>query len=173
MNKLLKIWVLAALFSLVSILAVDSFSFAEVKFGYVDFIRVFNNYKKTVKAEEKLGKKGEKKQIEREKLVSQIKKIKDQIEISSEKEKEKKKKDIAEKIKKLQEFDKKVSKELLKEKDDAAKEIIKEFDEVIKEIAKKDGYTFIFNQRFILYGDSGYDLTEKVLNTLNKQYKGR
>ena len=60
MNKLLKVWVLAALFSLVSVLAVDSFSFAETKFGYVDFIKVFNNYKKTVKAEEKLGKKGEK-----------------------------------------------------------------------------------------------------------------
>ena len=73
----------------------------------------------------------------------------------------------------MQEFDKEVSKELLKEKDDAAKEIIKEFDEVIKEIAKKDGYTFIFNQRFILYGDNAYDLTEKVLNALNKQYKGR
>jgi outer membrane protein len=154
---------------LITIFLFNSVSYAEVKFGYVDFVQVFNNYKKTIEAEKELEKKGEKKQKERERMVTQIRKLKDKFELASENEKENIQKDINEKIKELQEFDQKTSKELLKEKDDIAKEIIKEFDALVKEIGEKEGYTVIFNERMILYGEESYDITDKVLEELNKR----
>lgn len=147
--------------------------FAEVKFGYVDFVRVFNNYKKTVKVEEGLEKKGEKKQKERDELVAKIRKLKDEIELLSDEAKKDKKEEFDKKVKELQEFTSKSSKELLKEKDDAAREIIEEFDKVVKELGKKEDYTFIFDQRTILYGGKAYDLTDEVLKALNKGYKDK
>ena len=148
-----------------------SVSYAEIKFGYVDFVKVFNNYKKTISTEKDLEKKGEKKQKEHDKMVTQVRKLKDKFELASDAEKDKLQNQINEKIRELQAFDQEASKELLKEKDDAAKEIIKEFDELVKEIGKKEGYTLIFNERMILYGQDSYDLTENVLNELNKRCK--
>lgn len=141
---------------------------AEIKFGYVDFVKVFNNYKKTIEAEKDLEKKGEKKQKERDKKVTQIRKLRDKFELASDVEKNKIQSEINGKIKELQAFDQKASKELLKEKDDAAKEIIKEFDELVKKIGKKEEYTIIFNERMILYGQDSYDLTDRILSELNK-----
>ena len=148
-----------------------SVSYAEIKFGYVDFVKVFNNYKKTISTEKDLEKKGEKKQKEHDKMVTQVRKLKDKFEIASDAEKEKIQNQINEKIKELQAFDQEASKELLKEKDDAAKEIIKEFDALVKKMGEEEGYTVIFNERMILYGQDGYDLTDKVLNELNKRCK--
>jgi len=152
-------------------LLLTSVSYAEMKFGYVDFVKVFNNYKKTISTEKDLEKKGEKKQKEHDKMVTQVRKLKDKFELASDAEKDKIQNQINEKIRELQAFDQGASKELLKEKDDAAKEIIKEFDELVKEIGKKEGYTLIFNERMILYGQDSYDLTENVLNELNKRCK--
>ncbi len=145
--------------------------YAEMKFGYVNFVKVFNNYKKTIETEKDLEKKGEKKQKERDRRVTQIRKLRDKFELASDTEKEKIQSQINGKIKELQAFDQKASKELLKEKDDAAKEIIKEFDVLVKEIGKKEEYTIIFNERMILYGQDSYDLTDRILNELNKRCK--
>ncbi len=146
---------------------------AELKIGYVDFIKVFNNYEKTIQLEQELEKKREEKQQEREKLVDEIRKLKEEMELLSEEGRKKKQAEMNEKLKKLQEFDRQASKNLLKEKDDAAREIIEEFDALIKQIGKEDGYNFILNERFILYGEDQYDLTDRVLETLNKKYKSR
>jgi outer membrane protein len=169
MNKTVRIIGLNIIALVICVLVFSSVSFAELKFGYVDFIKVFNNYKKTIEAEKDLEKKGEKKQKERERIVTQIRKLKDKFELASDAEKENLQKEINEKIVELQTFDKEASQELLKEKDDAAKVIIKEFDELVKEIGEKEGYTIIFDERVILYGQESYDLTDRVLEELNKR----
>lgn len=173
MIRLFKTGITIVAICLISIFLVRDFSFAEVKFGYVDLNKIFNNYRKTIKADEELEKIQEKKQKEREKLVSQVRKLKDEMELLSDEGKKKKQQEINQKIKELQEFDRDTRNKLLKKRDDAAKEIIDELDIVIKDMGKKEGYTFIFNERFILYGDKSYDLTDKVLKTLNKRYKDR
>lgn len=154
---------------MISMLSFSNLSYAEYKFGYVDINKIFNNYQKTIEADKALEKKQEEKQKEREKLVSEIRRLKDEMELLSDEKKKEKQEKINQNIKELQEFDRQTRNELLKQRDDAAKEIIEELDKVIKEIGKKEGYTFIFNERFILYGEETYDLTDKVLKMLNKK----
>jgi len=169
--KFIKLSAVIVIISVASAVFFSNVSFAEYKFGYVDINQLFNNYKKTIEADKTLANKQEKKQKEREKLVSEIRKLKEGMELLSDEAKKEQQKKINEKIKGLQEFDRETRNELLKQRDDIAKEIIKELDEVIKEIGKKEGYTFIFNERFILYSDKGHNLTDKVLKILNKKAK--
>lgn len=171
MLKLIRSSILIVVICLISAVSFSKVSFAEYKFGYVDINQLFNNYKKTIEADKTLGNKQEKKQKEREKLVSEIRKLKEGMELLSDEAKKEQQRKMSEKIKRLQEFDRETRNELLKQRDDIAKEIIKELDRVIKEIGKKEGYTFIFNERFILYSDKGHDLTNKVLKILNKRAK--
>jgi outer membrane protein len=144
-------------------------SFAEDKFGYVDIDKVFNNYRKTIEADEKLEKKQEEVQRKRENLVSETRKLNEEMELLSDTAREARQRQINEKLGQLQEFDRETTNQLLKERDDIARDIIKELEEVINEIGKKGGYTFIFNERFILYSDNVHNLTDEVLNTLNKR----
>jgi outer membrane protein len=168
MRKILKSTVII----LITIFVLGAFttgsSFAEYKFGYVDVNKIFNSYKKTVEADKALEKKQEEIQKQRQRMVEEIREMKDKMELLSDEAKEGKQKQINEKIRELQEFDREKRNELLKERDDAAQKIVKELDKVIKRIGKEEGYTYIFNERFILYGENQYDLTEKVLKALNR-----
>lgn len=50
--------------------------------------------------------------------------------------------------------------------------ILKEIDTLIKEIGKNGGYNLILEKRLVtLYVDPSYDLTERVLQTLNERYE--
>lgn len=169
MIRLFKIGMIIVIICLISIFLVKDFSFAEVKFGYVDLNKIFNKYKKTIKADDELEKIQEKKQKKREKLVSRIRKLKDEMELLSDEAKKEKQENINQKIKELQEFDRDARNELLKKRDDAAKEIINELDLAIKNIGKKESYTFIFNEKSILYSDKSHDLTDTLLKILNKR----
>jgi len=169
MLKLMRWIMILVIAGMVSMLSFSGLGYAEYKFGYVDINKVFNNYQKTIEADKALEKEQEKKQKEREKLISEIRKLKDEMELLSDEKKKEKQEQINRNIKELQEFDRQTRNELLKQRDDAAKEIIEELDKVIKEIGRKEGYTFIFNERFILYGEETHDLTDKVLKILNKK----
>ena len=50
------------------------------------------------------------------------------------------------------------------------KDILKEIETVIQDFGKTQGYSFIFNDRVLVYkGESG-DLTAQVIKTLNDSY---
>ena len=50
--------------------------------------------------------------------------------------------------------------------------ILKEIDALVKDIGKNGGYNLILEKRLVtLYVDPSYDLTDTVLETLNKRYK--
>jgi Skp family chaperone for outer membrane proteins len=53
------------------------------------------------------------------------------------------------------------------------KEIIIEIEKVVSDIAKKDGYTFIFNDTVILYGEKESNVTEQVLKALNESFSAK
>ena len=50
------------------------------------------------------------------------------------------------------------------------KDILKEMSDVIKEYGQKNGYSIILNDRVLLYGDSGMDLTNEIIKILNEKY---
>ncbi|MGE4357332.1 MAG: OmpH family outer membrane protein [Candidatus Omnitrophota bacterium] len=148
-----------------------NFCFAvDFKIGYIDISRVFDEYNRTKEEDQVLEKKGSEKEAQRESMVREIKKIKEELDLASDKAKAEKQKLLDEKIKKLQDYDRITREDLRKERDGIIREILKEIDGVLQELGKKEGYTIILNERVLLCKDSALDLTERVINILNEQY---
>ena len=131
-----------------------TFGQSPAKIGYVDLSRSFDEYQKTKDFDKDLEKKGDIKQEQREKLVKDIRKMRNEIELMNEKAREKKEQDIEAKIKKLQEFDQDAKVTLTKERDDMVRDILKEMNGVIREYGENNGYSIILNDRVLLYGDA-------------------
>ncbi len=140
----------------------------ELKIGYVDLAKVFDEYKKTKDSEKALEEKGKAKEADRKKYVDELKKLKDEQALLSEKAKAEKQKAIDDKIKTLQDFDRTVRDELMKERNDRLAVIMKDIESVVTAYAKETGYDLIANSRALLYGSEQYDLTKEVLSRLNK-----
>jgi outer membrane protein len=155
-----------AIFCLVS----PSFA-AESKIGYIDISRAFDEYTRTKEADAALEKKGNEKEVQREKMVNDVKKLKEELDLASDKIKQEKQKLLDDKIKTLQDYDRTVRDDLRKERDSLVREILQEIDTVIQEVGKKDGYTFILNDRVLLYKEKPHDLTDKIINILNERYQ--
>jgi outer membrane protein len=170
MKKLFSLAVVA-LFVAGFILTGASGAFAaEAKFGYVDLAKVFDEYQKTKEFDKALEAKGASKQAERDKIVAEVKKLRDEAELMSAKAKEDKQGVIDEKIKQLQEFDRTTRDALRRERDTMVRDILKEIEKVIQDHGKAQGYTFIFNDRVLVFKSEGNDLTAPVLKTLNDSY---
>ena len=158
----------------VSLGAVNSAFAAGEKIAFMDLGKIFDEYNKTKDLDKQLENKGTAKQAERDKLVAEIKKLKDEFELMSDKGKEAKQAAIDEKIKKLQDFDRESRDALRKERDDMARQILNEIKGVIDEVGKKEAYLLILDSRAILYGKEGDDLTNSILKMLNDKYvKGK
>jgi len=142
-----------------------------IKIGYINLGRALDEYEKTKKSEATLEKKLDKKEKEREKLVEEIKELKDEITLMSDKGRREKQDIIDEKIKNLQEFDKGARNELQDERDEVLRDILGEINNVISEYGKKNGYTAILNDRVLVYGDETIDITQEIIDILNKDRK--
>lgn len=141
----------------------------ETKIGYINLGRILDRYEKTEKSEKSLEKKLDQKQQEREKLVDEIKKLKDEIVLLSAKGKQEKQSAIDEKIKNLQEFDRELRNELQQERDEALRDILREIDRVIQDFGRNNGYTVILNDRVLVYGDETIEITQDIIDILNKK----
>ena len=167
-----RVWVLAVgVFSVlgVSISPAQAAAAAD-KVGYVDLARVFDEYVKTKEFDKSLESKGAQKQAERDRLVNEVKKLRDEAELLSAKAKDDKQVQIDEKIKALQDFDRSTRDALRKERDAMVRDILKEIEAVIQNFGKSQGYSFIFNDRVLVYKNEGSDLTPQVIKVLNDQY---
>lgn len=141
------------------------------KFGYVDLSRSFSEYNKTKDYDKALTDKENTYTTEREKKVNEFKQLKDKFDLLSDKEKETKKGDLENKAKVVQDFDREKQTDLRKEQDEKMKEILKNIEDTVKQYAEKEGYTFVFNDRVLVYQDKKYDMTDKIIEILNKGYK--
>ena len=140
------------------------------KVGYVDLARVFDEYQKTKELDKALEAKGAQKQAERDKMVAEVKKLRDEAELLSAKAKDEKQVVIDDKIKTLQEFDRITRDTLRKERDNMVRDILKEIEGVIQGFGKSQGYSFIFNDRVLVYKAADSDLTSPVIKALNDTY---
>lgn len=148
-----------------------AFAADSLKLGWLDVGKVFDEYKKTKDLDASLEKDAKAKQSERDKLVSEITRLRDELELLSEKGKQDKQVIIDEKVKKLQEFDRVTRNELKKERDDMVTDILKEIDKVVQDYGKKQNYDMILNDKVIVYKTDALDVTQDILKTLNEQYK--
>lgn len=141
------------------------------KFAYVDLSKVFNDYKKTKDFDKVLADKESAYEGERNKKVADIKQYQDKMNLLSDKEKEAKRGDLETKIKSLQENDRQKQVDMRKEFNDKRSEILKDIDNTIKALAEKGGYTLVFNEAGVLYNVKSLDITDQILESLNKSYK--
>ena len=140
----------------------------EYKIGYVDLAKVFDQYGKTKEAEKALTEKGKAKEAERKNMVDDLRKLKDEQALLSDKAKAEKQAVIDDKVKLLQDFDRKAQDGLLKERNDMLGGILKDIEKVVADYSKEAGYDIILNSRTLLYGSDQYDLTSEILKRLNK-----
>jgi len=141
------------------------------KIAFVDVGKVFDGYQKTKEFDTNLTGEGKEKQNERDALVQEIRRLKDEQALLSDNAKQEKQSLIDGKIRDLQEFDDSVRRDLGGRRDTAIKEIFKDIDGVIKTYGKQKGYDYILNQRLALYSRGEYDITQQVMDQINKEYK--
>ncbi|MCM8771115.1 MAG: OmpH family outer membrane protein [Candidatus Omnitrophica bacterium] len=140
------------------------------KIGHVDLARLFDEYGKTKEYDAILNSKERAYEAEREKKVNEIKQLQDKFNLLSDKEKDAKKIELEAKVKALQEFDNQRQAELLKERNEKIKEILKDIEKAVSQYAKSQGYTFILNDRILVYQTKDTDITDKVLEILKSSY---
>jgi len=164
---LISIYIIAiSIFSILQVVSAE----LQGRIGYIDLSRSFDEYQKTKDFDKQLEKKGDMKQQEREKLVQEIRKMREELELMNKNSREKKEVDIEAKIKSLQEFDQGAKTDLTKERDNMVKDILKEMSDVIKEYGQKNGYSIILNDRVLLYGENSMDITNDIIKVLNENY---
>lgn len=141
--------------------------------AYVNLGRAFDEYEKTKRLDKQLQERQDAKQAEREQMVQEIRRMREELELMSDKGREDRQTAIEEKVRALQEFDRKTSEALKRERDTMMKEIMKEIEETVQGYAQRQGYAVVLGDRAILYADKGLDITDGILQQLNGREKGR
>ena len=151
-----------------TMLGKDAFA-KEYKIGYVDLAKVSEGYSKTKDYEKTFEKQIKSKDAQRQKLVDEVRRLKDGQALLSEKAKAEKQAIIDNKIKNLQEFDRSVRDDLIKQRNEMLREIQKDIDAVISVYSKEVGYDIVLIKQTVLYAGAELDLTAEVVRRLNSK----
>jgi len=143
----------------------------EYKIGYVDLAKVSDEYAKTKDFEKTFETQVKGKDAERQKFVDEIRKLKDEQALLSDKAKAEKQAIIDGKITNLQEFDRRVRDELIKQRNQMLGEIQKDIDTVISAYSKEAGYDIVLIKQTVLFAGPELDLTVEVVKRLNTAKK--
>jgi len=140
------------------------------KFAYVDVMRIASEYNKAKEYNKSIEQKATTYEAEIDKKLNEVKQLQDKINLLSEKEKETKKTEMETKVKDLQEYRRQKEVDLRKEDFENTKQIVDNIKDAIKRHAEKEGYTLVFDDRALVYQGKGMDITDKIIETLNKEY---
>lgn len=164
--------VLVALLGL-CVLLTAQVSAKDLKIGYVDVLKVFNEYKKTKDYEGMLDEKRQKEETVNKlpEKKEAIIKMKDKLDVLKGNELEKQQRELQKAVIDYQQLERKVFAGLKQESDEKMKEVLDDIDLKVKDMGKKKGLDVVLNKSVILYGDDGLDLTQEVLSSLNREYK--
>jgi Skp family chaperone for outer membrane proteins len=142
-----------------------------LKIGFVDFEKVFNEYKRTREENQKLQRAKEEKEKSAQSLIDEINKMKTEAEILSEDAKVKTENEIKEKLRHLRDFTEDSKKELLDERNVIFKKITDEIRSIIEIKGKEGNFSLIMDDKALFYKESALDLTEEVIIILNDDAK--
>ena len=141
------------------------------KISFVDVAKVFDGYQKTKDSDTKLQAAAKKKEEERDGLVHEVRRLKDEQALLAEDARGKKQEGIDLKVRELQDFDMAARRELGEQRNQTVKEIFKDIDDVVRRYGERKGLDFIFNDRVLLYRSSRYDVSRDILEELNRSYQ--
>ena len=143
-----------------------------MKIGYVDVRKVFDSCTATHQAVLSLRKEIESKQgalaKEEEEIMALQKELREKEVVLSEIEKKKRQAEIDDKTTLFKKKAENAQQEMAIKEREFTNSIIKSIQTVITEIAKQENYNLILEKDSILYGDNVVDLTDKVIEKLNK-----
>jgi outer membrane protein len=151
---------------------------AELKIGFINVEEIFHSYQGTKEAQDKFDKEVAKWEQDASAKQKDIKDLKDQLDkqsllLSSERKAEIEAK-LKQKMTEYQDFlQTKFGQkgEVLSKNEELTKPIIEKINKIIEKIAKDENYDYIMDARAggVIYGRPAFDLTERVLNILNKE----
>lgn len=142
---------------------------AQAGIAYVDLETVFEEYNKTKTLDKSLDDKQRVYEKEREDRIGEIRKMQERMSLLSEQEQEASKNKLEEAITQLQEFDRSATQDLRKQRDESVQVIFEDIKKAIEGVAKKQGLTFVFDKRALMYGEAKLDITSEILKILNKR----
>ncbi len=149
----------------------------QLKIGYVDVLRLKQEYKEYQQAEVQFQKEMAVWQAKADSMLSEMQELSDKLEKQSLMLTEQAKSDIREKLLvKQNEYQMFVNQvmgqdgEAEQKERELSKPLIEKINTVIKLIALKGNYTYVLDSTAgsVLYADEKYDLTDRVLAELNK-----
>ena len=144
------------------------------RMAYVDLQKVFQEYHKKQDLEAKLRAEGEAKRQQLQEKKQELVKLQQEYEaqklLLTEEAKKKREQEINLKSQELKSFLDKISNEMKQRESQYTHEIVSDIKNKIKQIAKREGYRFVFDSAAILYAAPMQDLTQKVIDELNKEY---
>ena len=162
----------------IGLMAVILFNFAapalaapKEKFASVDIGKIFDSYEKTKKYDQDFQTEGKMKQEERDAIVHEIRRLRDEQALLAEDARAEKQNAIDGKMKELENFDGDVRKTLGEKRNQAVREVFQDIENVMTQYGERKGFDFIFNDRALLYKDKRFDVTGEILQELNDRYK--
>lgn len=141
----------------------------DMKIGFADKMKILFEYNKTKQLTKDLDEEGQKAKAEADKMSDEIKKMQEEIELLSESAKKEKQPELEKKIQAFNEFRRVKMQELSKRQEDSIKNITDEISTICTQYGKANGYDMILDIRAALYTPEGQDITEKLIDELNKK----
>ena len=143
-----------------------------LKIGVVDLTRVFKEYRKTQAMETQLETLSKGKQAARDKIVAEIKDMKDELALMSDDARTQKRQAFEEKLKGLGQFDQDAKEKLREQRDQAMEQLLKEIEATVETYSKEKEYDLILSDRAILYRADSVDVSGDIIALLNQKYAG-
>ena len=169
MSKMNKTFIAVIAVIIVGMFLVSPASAEAIKIGYVDLRRAFYEYEKSKNFDAELTKLTNERGEKRNKMVDEVRKMRDASELLSDSAKTDKLKQLNVKITALNEYDANTRKELLNKKNEMFRVVIGDIQKIVEDIGARDKYTYVFDSRNIMYSQKQDDLTDQVVTRLNKK----
>jgi outer membrane protein len=159
------------------LMVLASFSYAELKIGFINSEMILQQYQGTKDAEEKLKKEYSRWEQEATEKQKKMKEMKEQLDKQSLLLSAERKKEIESELERLYiEYNKFLQEKFgqqgdaAKKNDELLKPIVEKINVILEKIAKNENYDFIFDARGgVVYAKKAYDLSEKVIQALNSE----
>ena len=144
---------------------------AQEKFATVDIGKIFDEYGKTKKYDQQFQNEGKSKQEERDAIVHEVRRLRDEMSLLGEDAKREKQDTIEAKLKELDTFDADTRKALGEKRNTAVRAVFQDIENVMIQYGERKGYDIIFNDRALLYKDKRFDVTADILKELDDSYR--
>ena len=157
------------------VISCGTFAHAEngLKWAFLDLSKVFDNYEKTKEYDATLEAQHSAYEKERNAKIDKLKEAQNKLDLLKPEEKDKAQKDLEQMRTDLAQYDQQKRTDMSKQRDEKIREILLEIEKIVSDYAKKEKYDLILNDRVLIYGNPGMDISDPVLKLLNESYNSK